>query len=274
MILRSKAKQPSHDDDHEEQRLLEDVPKGRKGSSKWSGITAVIISAIVTGIFFGTVAFFAFSPKPHLIWSVLGWQEGISECQASPWKPDENLAGLCVGVLRPDGLETLTTANACAKACCAKPDCITWQFRTHCLHGPDVRVGYEKDGPAEWCHHVPPAPWQGQMLGLPNDDGSMTEDRAKGCNLATWDPNEQMGQCFGLGDVRKEASGSAAECMQACCQDVTCKGWQWQLGLGCFYGSSMNSCTIVDDSAAFDPFVGRRKKLSTRAYTGVDGIPV
>ena len=44
--------------------------------------------------------------------------------------------------------------------------------------------------------------------------------------------------------------------------------------LGCFYGSV--SCTEQGkeiDAVTYEPFVGRRKRLDTRSYTGPDGKP-
>ncbi|KAI2513311.1 hypothetical protein MHU86_1082 [Fragilaria crotonensis] len=271
MIFRSKSKQPSHDDnDYEVQRLLEDDPNDKKGGTKGCGIGSVVVGVT----FIVAVYFHAFSSQIGVSWDALSSKETIAECLSSPWKPDEVLVGLCPGVLVPDGLDHLTSAQACAEACCANPECITWQYRTHCLHGPDVRVGLEKDGPGAWCHHAPPAPWQGQMFRQPRGDGVVAVDRENGCNLESWDPNEQMGQCLGLGDVRVEASGSPQQCMEACCKDTTCVGWQWQKGLGCFYGADMYSCTVVDNPVVFEPFVGRRKKLSSRSYAIPEEKPV
>ena len=250
--------------------MLDDNPKDKKGGTNGCGIVAVVVgAALIVAVYFH-----AYSPPLGVTWDVSSPRVAISECLSSPWKPDEDLVGLCPGVLPPDGLNHLSTAKACAEACCENPECITWQYRTHCLHGPDVRVGLEKDGPAAWCHHIPPAPWQGQMLGMPQEDGTVAADRTSGCNLESWDPNEQMGQCFGLGDVRLEANETPQECVKACCEDTTCVGWQWQKGLGCFYGSDMHSCTPEGNPALFEPFVGRRKKLSSRSYALPDKMPV
>ena len=51
--------------------------------------------------------------------------------------------------------------------------------------------------------------------------------RKMACDERTWNPNEEVGQCFGLGDVRPMSSGSSIECMKSCCVDPTCMGWQW-----------------------------------------------
>lgn len=197
----------------------------------------------------------------------------IPECLSSPWKPNEDLVGRCLGEFKP--YNAAKDVISCAVACCAKSDCIAWQFRTECEHGPDVRIGTEKDGPGTWCHDAPPAKWQGQYLIKTEADGDEKIDRRdQACNLQTWSPREQEGQCFGLGDVRNEASGSAEACMKACCDDPTCGAWQWEVHLGCFYGENMYACTNTDDAIVFQPFVGRRKYQASRTYTDDAGNPV
>ncbi len=196
----------------------------------------------------------------------------IPECHSSPWKPDEDLVGTCPGDLKP--YAQVDTAIACAEACCASNDCVTWQFRRDvgCKHGPDVRIGMEKDGPNAYCSAHPPLRWQGQFV-LSRKNGNIANDdrRVTACSTDTWDPHEQQGQCFGLGDVRsKEASKSAKDCMEACCADESCGAWQWQEDLGCFYGKRMFSCTKSDDPVVFEPFVGRRKLQPSRTYRGTE----
>jgi hypothetical protein len=83
----------------------------------------------------------------------------------------------------------------------------------------------EKDGPAGWFSEHPPQKWQGQFL---LKEGSIRIDRKVACNEQTWNPNEEVGQCLGLGDVRpNEASASAVQCIKVCCDDETCNSWQW-----------------------------------------------
>jgi hypothetical protein len=45
------------------------------------------------------------------------------------------------------------------------------------------------------------------------------------------------------------------------------------LQLGCFYGGEMFGCTGEGDDVSYEPFVGRRKRLDTRSYTGPDDRP-
>lgn len=194
----------------------------------------------------------------------------IPECASSPWKPYEDLVGTCPGDLKP--FESAKSAKDCATACCATSKCTTWQFRRDvgCKHGPDVRIGMEKDGPSAYCSDTPPVRWQGQYV-LKHENQKVIDKRA--CNTTTWNPQEQQGQCFGLGDVRKDASATSKECMEACCADETCGAWQWQADLGCFYGPRMFSCSKSDDPVVFEPFVGRRKFQKSRKYIGQDGKP-
>lgn len=110
----------------------------------------------------------------------------IPECHASPWKPDEDLVGTCPGDLK--AFTQADTASACAEACCASSDCVTWQFRRDvgCKHGPDVRIGMEKDGPAAYCSAHPPLRWQGQFV-LSRENGNIVSDgrRVKVCSTET-----------------------------------------------------------------------------------------
>jgi hypothetical protein len=99
------------------------------------------------------------------------------------------------------------------------------------------------------------------------------EIRKKGCGASTWNPFEQVGQCFGLGDVKKDASGSPEECRDACCSSDKCRAWQWNEDLGCFYSSHMHGCQGEGDAIRFEPFVGRRKFLKDRSYTDIAGKP-
>lgn len=211
----------------------------------------------------------------------------IPECAESPWKPDENLVGACPGALQ--AVPGISNPSDCAISCCAKgPACVFWQFRRDvgCTHSAgDARLGMEKDGPATWCSDKPPVKWKGQYL-LKRDKGVVIENRREqACSTETWDPEEQPGQCFGLGDVRQGApSASAMACREACCAsgmgDTTdnteatsdnkksepCGAWQWEANLGCFYGKRMFSCVKSDDPVVFEPFVGRRKMQAGRTY--------
>lgn len=203
----------------------------------------------------------------------------VPACDRSPWKPNEDLRGKCPVDLKP--YELAKTVYECASTCCADDACITWQYRrdTGCLHGPDVRVGMEKDGVAAWCSDHPPQRWQGQFI-KPHEEGQQEHEkldavdvRKGACDVRTWNPEEQIGQCFGLGDVRPDASRSAEECMKACCDDEKCGAWQWTNQLGCFYGGGMYNCQKNADPIAFEPFIGRRKSLDSRTYTDANGKP-
>ena len=171
----------------------------------------------------------------------------VPSCPTSPWKDYENLRGDCRAELKPSpggGGAAATTIAECATSCCDDSTCVSWQHRRDvgCLRGGDVRLGMEKDGVPAWCSDHPPRRWRGQFLvgGSRNggaDDGGwgmggsssvVVESRKLACDESTWNPEEEGGQCFGLGDVRpNEASGSAVECMRACCGDPTCGAWQW-----------------------------------------------
>jgi hypothetical protein len=233
----------------------------------------------------------------------------VPSCPASPWKADEDLRGKC-----PESFKAIPGASSvpdCAVSCCDDSECITWQFRRDvgCLHGKDVRLGMEKDGVPAWCSDHAPRRWRGQHL-VPRgkkkekDDGGK-DARRRACDEATWSPEEEVGQCFGLGDVRPRGGGSAGECMRACCDDEKCGAWQWneevsgsrrsprslvEYGvvlycnrylvlyflagqLGCFYGKGMHSCQGHGDPISFEPFVGRRKRLASRSYVGPGGKP-
>lgn len=48
------------------------------------------------------------------------------------------------------------------------------------------------------------------------------ESRKNACDEATYNSNEEVRQCFGLGDVCPVGSKSAVECMHACCKDEKC----------------------------------------------------
>lgn len=181
------------------------------------------------------------------------------------------MRGKCPGDLKP--FKEAGTVSECATSCCNNEDCISWQFRKDvgCLQGKDVRLGMEKDGVSAWCSDHPPKKWSGQYL-VPHGDtkGFNSGDiRKDACSTDDWNPNEHVGQCFGLGDVKKSGGGSAEECMKACCAEekFKCGAWQWNEDLGCFYHKGMHGCQGEGDPIAFEPFVGRRKHLESRKYT-------
>lgn len=190
----------------------------------------------------------------------------VPSCLATPWKASETLWGTCPAM---EPFPAATTVAECADACCNDAKCITWQYRRDvgCLRHGDVRFGMEKDGPAAWCSDHPPQRWKGQFL---VKEGVQT-DRNLACDELTWNPEEEVGQCLGLGDVRPSASESASECMKACCADETCNAWQWNEALGCFYSSGMFGCQREGEAVKYEPFVGRRKRLDMRSYTDSSG---
>lgn len=100
-----------------------------------------------------------------------------------------------------------------------------------CLQGKDVRLGMEKDGVSAWCSDHPPHRWNGQFLKPHGKTQGFNAEsiRKDACDTSSWNMNEEIGQCFGLGDVKKHASGSAHECMKACCDETKfkCGAWQW-----------------------------------------------
>ncbi len=159
----------------------------------------------------------------------------VPPCPAMPWKADEDLRGKCPESFRP--IPDASSAHECAASCCTDSECITWQYRRDvgCLHGKDVRLGMEKDGVPAWCSDHAPRRWHGQRLvpkggsggTTPDGGGDATDARKRACDEATWNPTEEVGQCFGLGDVQTKGGGSATECMRACCDDDKCGAWQW-----------------------------------------------
>ena len=194
----------------------------------------------------------------------------IPPCPNNPWKEGEDLRGKCPGDLKP--FSGATSISTCASTCCDNSECISWQYRKDvgCLQGKDVRLGQEKDGVAAWCSDHPPYRWNGAYLKVHKEKHKGMEDsevRRKGCNKETWNPNEEIGQCFGLGDVKSGTpSISALDCMEACCASEKCHAWQWNKELGCFYSGGMHGCQENLDPITFEPFVGRRKYLATRKY--------
>ena len=164
----------------------------------------------------------------------LSLRVAVPSCPSSPWKADEDLRGDCRPDVKPlPGGADITVAE-CARSCCEDAKCVSWQHRRDvgCLHGGDFRLGMEKDSVSAWCSDHPPKRWKGQFLvgrggGDAMEDISSIKSRELACDESTWNPEEEVGQCFGLGDVRPEASGSASECMRACCKDATCSSWQW-----------------------------------------------
>eukprot|EP00547_Thalassionema_nitzschioides_P005654 CAMPEP_0194217432 /NCGR_PEP_ID=MMETSP0156-20130528/21280_1 /TAXON_ID=33649 /ORGANISM="Thalassionema nitzschioides, Strain L26-B" /LENGTH=255 /DNA_ID=CAMNT_0038946479 /DNA_START=119 /DNA_END=883 /DNA_ORIENTATION=- len=253
------ARCPSKDDDANNVISQDDANKKlhRKRTIPYSKGTVAIVTT-VTLIALGFLLLFRKEDRQEYASSASQFQkatssssngassDSIPSCEESPWKPDEDLVGACPGIQKVDGI---STANECAKSCCAKgDDCITWQFRLDkgCLQGKDVRIGMEKDGPSAYCSDHPPLRWKGQFI---------SKDGEGACSLQTWKPNSQPGQCFGLGDVRK-GIGSAEDCMKSCCSSSDkCGAWQFHSSLGCFYGKSMFSCQASDDPIVFEPFV-------------------
>jgi len=201
----------------------------------------------------------------------------------------------------------------CAMDCC-RSECTSWQYRSDvgCLMGGDIRLGMEKDGPSSWCSDMPPKRWSGQFV-QQRKNGHLIQNSKKiigGCSLETWNPNEQPGQCFGLGDVKKiymttttldsytdvdgtRSSGngnrkgtpitSAQLCMEACCSndnqnhrmkgkedDNECGAWQYHDDLGCFYHKRMYGCVDTKDPIVFEPFIGRRKLLPSNKRKYID----
>ena len=215
----------------------------------------------------------------------------VPACEGSPWKASEDLVGSCQGSLKPHPLPAeaaktgddhrAVSVRLCAEGCCADGDCVAWQYRedTGCLHGGDIRLGMEKDGPGSWCHDHPPMRWEGQRI-LPKTTTTTTngddKESADACHADRWNPAEQPGQCFGLGDRRETVAGNtAAACRDACCHDdPDCFAWQFHPALGCFYNRGMHGCTEITDPVVLEPFVGRRKfRPGDRTYTGPDGEP-
>lgn len=265
------------------------VAKTHSGGSTKSHRTVLVSTTTLATTFAVLVSFF-FAPnllrRPIEFVDRVAWhyslRNSVPSCVAWPWKSDENLRGKCNLDPYPNNA---TTVAECAIACCNDAMCITWQYRRDvgCLHGGDLRLGMEKDGPAAWCSDHKTFRWHGQNVAkgpsLPEEEGRpdlvlREEARRRACDERTWDPEQQVGQCLGLGDVRPEASRSAKECMQACCEDITCHSWQWNEVLGCFYGGV--SCTEEGkegDAVMYEPFIGRRKRLDSRSYTGPDGTP-
>ena len=275
----------------------------RRLRQRFDSVVAIVVLVIVMTVAFAVDVQFSKSPAKDALSatttddsnkrSIIRKQKAVTsttslipDCAESPWKPDENLVGACPGALKP--VPDIFNPSDCAISCCEKgPDCIFWQFRRDvgCTHSAgDARLGMEKDGPATWCSDKPPVRWKGQYL-LKRDKGVVIENRRdQACSTETWDPEEQPGQCFGLGDVRQGApSASALACREACCasgmgdtpdntegsakeKSEICGAWQWEEKLGCFYGQRMFSCAKSDDPVVFEPFVGRRKVQAGRTY--------
>mmetsp|Transcript_12732 Transcript_12732/g.15517 ORF Transcript_12732/g.15517 Transcript_12732/m.15517 type:complete len:346 (-) Transcript_12732:380-1417(-) len=198
----------------------------------------------------------------------------VPECTSAPWKENENLAGTCPNntLKPPPDSASLSTVSECATSCCKNPECVVWQYRsdTGCVQGADIRIGMEKDGTPRWCEASPPVEWQGQFVGTGSNE-QQQQQRRMACSSDTWNPAEQPGQCFGLGDQKKGLpSESAEECRKACCNTTVkpCGAWQWNALVGCFYGKGMHGCQKTDgNSMVFKPFVGRRKRVASRTYT-------
>lgn len=182
------------------------------------------------------------------------------------------LAGKCPG----DPLRTTKTvyksAQECSDACCKDSKCVAWQFRANegCLHGGDVRLGMEKDGPSDWCEPTAPAAWKGERVLVLQ--GEPVDRRQAACGSA-WNPNMLQGQCFGLGPKRQDngASDSADACRRACCEDGDCATWQFRSDKGCFYYKVGPDC---EAEASYEPFQGKRKVVKGRTYTDQAGKPV
>lgn len=194
--------------------------KRRRSSSRRSAILVLSTTLLVATT---VLTFFRLLPSiQERAWHYT-LQLAVPTCPSTPWKSKENLRGKCI--LNPYyALIATTTITECATSCCKDDNCITWQFRhdVGCFHGADLRLGMEKDGPAAWCSDHKSYIWHGQNLVWKGD-----ASRQLACNEHTWNPNEQSGQCLGLGDVRLESSKTARDCMHACCDDETCNSWQW-----------------------------------------------
>ena len=79
-------------------------------------------------------------------------------------------------------------------------------------------------------NHKPPQKWSGQrIMQYQNGNPVENDSRKMACSLDTWNKDEEIGQCFGLGDVRKGIH-SAEDCMAACCKDKFCGAWQFNTG--------------------------------------------
>ena len=112
----------------------------------------------------------------------------------SSWKPDENLQETFPGGMKP--YTDATNISQCASSCCANEECISWQYHQDkgCIQGKYLRLGMEKNGPAEWCADHPPYPWQGLYL-YPKRDRSkedVKDARTGAYNEKTWNPNDQI----------------------------------------------------------------------------------
>ncbi|CAB9528282.1 expressed unknown protein [Seminavis robusta] len=181
------------------------------------------------------------------------------------WRP-EPLQGHCDGTKSTDESKLYTTAQACQTACCESPTCVTFQFRAKegCLWGADTRVGNEKDGVTAWCEPRPPAVWQGQWIKTKQEGVEIDG----GCSDDGWNPQELSGQCFGLGGKQDTGGANTARaCRDACCNNPTCKLWQFRRDAGCFYNNHGFNCREAADPLEFEPFIGARKVQPTRSYT-------
>ena len=116
--------------------------------------------------------------------------QAVPSCDQASWKSSENLIGSCPGGLKPykSNQKTISMEN-CAIECCQSDACITWQYRADigCLHGGDIRLGQEKDGPSSWCSDIQPKRWQGQYV-LQRSKGHVVANHAEtgGCSVDTW----------------------------------------------------------------------------------------
>jgi PAN domain len=177
------------------------------------------------------------------------------------WRP-EPLQGVCDNTKSTEYSKGYKTAEECENACCAAPNCMSFQFRKKegCQWGGDTRLGNEGDGPTAWCEPRPHDKWRGQWVAK---DGTRVEGA---CTDIGWNPDELQGQCFGLGGKRAIPNHTPEACRDACCADSECAIWEWRADAGCFYNKNGFACQDTSP-LDFEPFHGKRKVVAGRTYT-------